>query len=83
MYRWTNIQLPEILLNLFDVNKNYHNYNTRNANDPHRIGIKSDIVNRSFLVDSSKFWALIPNEIKTSNNIKLFTKRLKRWLIQQ
>ena len=58
-----------------------HHYNTRNADGPHRVGAKSEIVNKSLLIQAPKYWLIFPNEIKNSNNIKLFTKRLKRYLI--
>ena len=69
MYRWRNGLLPITLTNLFEASRELHNYNTKNAEGPHRGRIKINIINKSFLVESPKLWLTLPNDIETSNNI--------------
>ena len=58
-----------------------HNYQTRNAGGSHLHIKKFNIVCKSYLMESPKLWLNLPVEIKNSNNIKLFTERLKKFLI--
>ena len=80
MYTWMNDLLPKSLDNLFSINEEIHDYFTRNARGPHLQRIKTNLMKKSFLIESPKFWLLLPQEIKNSNNCKLFCKRLKRYL---
>ena len=76
-----NNKIPESLENIFILNNNIHRYNTRIRNEPHAFATKSNLFNQSFIIRAPKFWRELLENHKQSNNIGLFTKRVKKHLI--
>ena len=81
MYRWITGQTPKALNNIFVANNNVHNYPTRNAEGPHLFVRRSNVLCKSFLIEAPKLWLSLPLDIKNCNNIKLYSKRLKNYLL--
>ena len=81
MYRYHNDLLPVTLNQIYVNNNDIHNHYTRLHNEPHQYMYKKDVVHRSFIVKSPVLWNMLPNDIKSSNNFKLFCKRTKKYLL--
>ena len=81
MFRRTKNELPLVLNNYFIINQNIHNYLTRRAREPHLYAFKTNMKKSSHLYQIPNFWLTIPEDIKNVTHIKLFTKRLKRYLL--
>jgi len=70
-------RLPSSLNNMFTLNCEVHEYETRNKNNPRTILHKSTIFNNSFLGRGPALWAKLSNESKNKKTIKSFSKNLK------
>ncbi len=81
MYMSLNNQLPVCLSNIYRVNNDIHNYNTRQRLEPHRMKQRTTLAANSFISKGPSLWHELPNNLKTSENIKIFSHRLRNLLI--
>ena len=81
MYDNYHNNLPRPLLDLFLLNQNVHNYNTRHARDPHLEVHKYKVVLESFLHRAPSEWAKLSTDLTSSLTKKTFTRKLKKTLI--
>ena len=81
MYEFSLNILPIPLMKLFHVNQDFHNYNTRHARDPHLNIFRYKIVSESFLFRGPFYWSKLPQDISSSKNKTLFSKRLKKYIL--
>ena len=75
--------IPISLSEMFTLNHNVHHYNTRNSAGPHLFARHSAIYCKSFIMEAPKFWLHLTPEIKSCNNIGLFNKRVRQFLINK
>ena len=76
-YSFNNHLLPVPLLNLFEINKDVHSYETRRKNDPRPPMHKSTYFNKSFLNKCPTLWSSLSPTIKDAKTRKTFTKLIK------
>ncbi len=81
MYMSLNNQLPVCLSNIYRVNNDIHNHNTRQRLEPHRMKQRTTLAANSFISKGPSLWHELPNNLKTSENIKIFSHRLRNLLI--
>ena len=82
MHRYINDNVPIIIKQIYTVNQQLHNYNTRNRNIPHLYDIKNYQYMKSFLQEGPKMWIQLPNDLKNIDKQHIFIKKLKRYLLQ-
>ena len=64
---------PSYLKNLFCLNSDVHDYNTRNRSNIHMTKIASNSGYRSFSYSAAKLYNHLSPQIKNSNSIHSFT----------
>lgn len=82
MYNYSKNNLPSPLMNLFNENRDYHDYNTRHAADPRSESYRYKIANESFLSKGPVYWSKLPPNVTSSANSNIFSRRLKKFLIE-
>ena len=80
-YRFSNKLLPSAINNVFTQNYDIHNHFTRNRAAPHMFIKKSSVYCNSFLFKSPKLWHVLPRELKAVNNLGLFNRKLKLYIL--
>ncbi len=83
MFRFNNGTLPGVLQGMYQTNRDLHNYNTRNRDNPVNAIHRLDKTNKSVLNMGPKLWHNIPNHIKQAKTIKNFKHYLKHNLFQR
>jgi len=83
MYKHNKSLLPTQLQQLFTLNREIHQYNTRNRNDPIVPKHKLEATKRSIAHMGPIIWNSIPKEIKTAKNLSSFKRNLKSFLINR
>ena len=73
--------LPTPLLTTFEINSDFHTYNTRNRNVPRPAQHKTAKFNNSYLTLCPRLWSTVPNDIKTCKTVKTFKMSIKKWKI--
>ena len=73
VYRCLNHFCPSYLSNLFCLNSEVHNYNTRRKNDIHLIKIESKSGERSFTYKAAKLFNSPSSTIKSAKSVTTFT----------
>ena len=81
MYMYFNHQLPTLFSNLFTLNSNYHNYNTRHQSDIRIPLFKYKLCRQSINLYGPKLWHSIPPFIKASPTLQTFKRKFKDFLI--
>jgi len=80
MYRFKTETLPNAIQNLYQTNREFHNYNTRNrynlATKKHRL----HKTNKSLMNMGPKIWNNLPNTIKNAQTFNNFKYQLKNYL---
>ncbi len=76
MFKITKQKCPVPLTQIFTMNQDLHNYNTRHKENFMVAKFKNDTVYKSFLLMGPKLWSNIPPLYKTLS-LKQFTKKLK------
>ena len=77
-YRLTHNLLPKPVSNLFNRGADYHQYNTRNRNNPIVSRHKYALYNKSFLCRTPVVWAELPIDLKSSKSLGYFTSKSKK-----
>ena len=75
-------QVPTLQLNL-DLTYPNHGYETRNRNDPLCPFPRVTSIRLSFKYQCVNIWNEIPDNIKETNSLKNFKKRLTQYFIDQ
>jgi len=70
--------LPEPILNIFNADRTYHNYNTRRRNDPVIRQRNYAPLDKSLLCKGPSLWTNLSNELKSSKTVKSFAKQVKK-----
>jgi len=78
MYQYFHNNLPINLNDIFRRNCDVHEHNTRHRRDPCTSNRHTALASKSFIHLGAKFWHTIPTEIKDSNNLKCFNRKIKR-----
>ena len=83
MYQHIHNMLPTPLQNMFTLNRNIHNYNTRIRDNPHFEKHRTTLALNTIKHKSPSIWNHIPNHIKYSETLKFFLKKCKQHFIAQ
>jgi hypothetical protein len=81
MYAFDKQILPSPLLDIISYNRNTHEYNTRNKDNPHIDTRRTIIASNSLRHKGPEIWYEIPEIIKSKKTIKSFTNTLKKQII--
>ena len=73
--------LPEHFKNYFVTNSQIHNHQTRSKYNLHVCTANSSNSQRSCLHRGSKFWNLLPNNLKCYTSTMQFKKNIKNYLL--
>jgi len=82
MYKVSKYELPEPLIKLYSLNSTLHVHNTRQINNPHVRYRRTQLAARQINHFGPKVWHQVPNNLKSIQNIKLFTKHYKKYLLE-
>ncbi len=83
IYSAVNGVLPTSLSNLFQLNCQFHMYNTRHRLDPVTSLHKKSITNKSFLVRGPVLWTNYPFDLKEKYSLKSFSRNSKQYLLSK
>ncbi len=83
MYRFNNQTLPYILQGMYQTNKEFHNYDTRNRDNPVTTQCRLNKTNNSILNTGPKLWHKIPDHIKHKKSVTSFKFHLKNNLLKR
>ena len=75
--------LPNPVAKLFQSGRDFHNYNTRNRNNPIVSRHKSALYNQSFLCKCSTAWNNVDAELRNSKSVESFARRFKKTKISR
>ena len=78
VYQASKSMFPMPVLNLFERAGDYHQYNTRNRNNPIISTHSSTIFNKSFLCKAPSLWATLNNDLKNSKSLHSFANRFRK-----
>ena len=71
--------LPDVICNMFTLNSNIHQYDTRSSNSLHLFH-NSSSVGTSYIYFAACLWNNLPKSIKESVSINCFSEELKSHL---
>ena len=77
MYQLTKNELPKLFQNMFSTNNQYHNYPTRQASSYHLPRTRTLFSNKIFTNSGPKFWNSLPSDVRESNTIYTFKRKVK------
>ena len=80
IYDFVHKALPIPLQDIFNANQDLHNYQTRQALNPHIESFYYKIVNNSFLYKAPEFWGKLPIQFKNCKTKVSFGKQVKKYL---
>ena len=72
--------LPKPLLDIFQLNRAQHDYNTRHQNDPSAVTRNYAMLDKSSISRGPCLWTNYPNDLKNKYTVQSFgraTKQLK------
>ena len=77
MFCYHNKLLPPCFFNLFNANKQVHNYNTRNVDSYRSHACRTNIKQFTVLSRGPKLWNSLPDTIRKAETLSSF--RIKKW----
>ena len=83
MYNYVTQKLPHIFENYFQQNKDFHELNTRQANDFHVPFSRLQVRRFSIKIHGSEVWNSFPTYIKKSTSVMDLKKKLRKYLIDR
>ena len=82
MYQCIHKGAPEMFLNLFHTNSNFHDHDTRHSEDLHVPYGRIDVRKFSIKIHGANLWNSIPDQIKNSQSIYMFKQQFRKYLIE-
>jgi hypothetical protein len=81
MFEFYNNSLPEYFKNFFTLNKNVHNYRTRNSHYIHKERYRTNYGKFTIKIKGISLWNKIPSDIKEARTKIKFKKDMKDYLL--
>ena len=81
IFEFYNNSLPEYFKNFFTLNKNVHNYGTRNSHYIHKERYRTNYGKFTIKIKGSSLWNKIPSDIKEARTKIKFKKDMKDYLL--
>ena len=82
MYQYFHNNLPISLNGIFQRNREVHEHDTRHRHDPHTSIRHTALASGTFIHIGPTLWHNISSNNKESNNLRCFSRRIKRLRIQ-
>ena len=79
-YLYCNCNLPDIFVNYFSLNNDFHQYFTRSSSHLHLLRVNTSYGSRCIKFKASQLWNTIPEELKLINKLNSFKNHLKSHL---
>ncbi len=83
MYLHSQNKLPSPLMNMFTVNRDIHEHDTRTRNHPRIPSWNTEVIGGTFVRKAPVLWYSIPERVKTEKSIKSFVKKYKTELLDK
>ena len=83
MYKLHHSMLPSTISELFLLNKDFHNYFTRQSHLIHPPKVSTVLGKTSFKYNASLLWNKIMVALDVNNKIGTFKKHMKSFLLQE
>jgi hypothetical protein len=81
MFSSINLILPDPILQMYTYNREVHAYNTRQRDHLHAFNRRTVLAASSFMHKGPEYWNTLPEKLKHSANIKIFSKQHKKLLL--
>jgi len=78
MYSYVGRLLPVPLLNFYQSNDQWHDYDTRGKRDASTPRHKTSIFNKSYLVKGPALWSKLTYEVKKSVSVASLVRKVKK-----
>ena len=82
MYQCVNKETPELFLNFFCTNSDFHDHDTRHAADLYVPYGRLDIRKFSIIIHGANVWHSIPAQIKNAQSVHVFKQQFRNNLIE-
>jgi hypothetical protein len=80
MFCYHNKLLPPCFFNLFNANKQVHNYNTRNVDSYRSHACRTNIKQFTILSRGLKLWNSLPDSVRKAETLSSFRNRMVKYL---
>ena len=81
VFKYYQILLPDIFKNVFEINANVHNYNTRNSQNLRSQFVETKICSFSVSVQGPSQWNKLNDHLKQLKTLPQFKKQLRKYLL--
>ena len=82
MHQCIHKQAPEMFLNSFHTDNNFHDHDTRHSEDLHVPYGRIDVRQLSIKISGAKLWNSIPDQIKNAQSVYMFKQQFRNYLIE-
>ena len=82
MYQCIHKEAPEMFLNLFHTNSNFHDHDARYSEDLHVPYGGIDVRKFSIKIHGAKLWNSIPDQIKNAQSKYTFKQQFRNYLFE-
>ena len=82
MYQCIHKEAPEMFLNVFHTNSNFHDHDTRHSEDLHVPYGRIDVRQFSIKIHGANLWNSISDQIKNAQFIYTFKQQFRNYLIE-
>ena len=83
MYQCIHKDAPELFLNFFSTNSDYHDRDTRHSSDLHVPYGRLDVRKFSIIIHGANVWNSLPNQIKNAQSVHVFKQQFRNYLIEK
>ena len=83
MYQCIHKDAPELFLNFFSTNSDYHDHDTRHSEDLHVPYGRLDVRKFSIIIHGANVWNSLPNQIKNAQSVHIFKQQFRNYLIEK
>ena len=81
MFRYFNNGLPTSFKNLFKLNKELHNYNTRSSIQIQKNHARTNYKKYSTVQKGCQIWNSLPQVIKDSKSLDIFKSSVRKYFL--
>jgi len=79
-YNTLPLNVPQVIVNLFNPNSNIHDHNTRSKHDPH---LNSNLNSKSLSFLGPSMWGKLPLKLRAIPSLNAFLSQYKSFLQQK
>ena len=82
MYQCMHKEAPELFLNFFSTNSDFHDHATRHSEDLHVPYGRLDVRKFSIIIHGANVLNSLPYQIKNAQFVHVFKQQLRNYLIE-